>query len=251
LIGNSEAIGMLSIVQIGFEVELDNGILLRTKNLGGHTPYADFETEVSGGDYAGGDIKVAADARKISGDKIEIRAWSKFHANGVKGTLSVPLNYKNDIFYQYQGASGTSGRGKTVGYSETGGDGKDGRSLRIVAEKINVNGNIVCHLKIADASTGESLSEAKVNQSSKITINVSGGNGGSGVEGRSSYSDNGANGGNGGNAGDVYLSGSAASILQITVLNEGGKGGRGGEGKTTANTSGVNGSNGTKGNFYK
>ncbi|HLP13328.1 MAG TPA: hypothetical protein VK177_15430 [Flavobacteriales bacterium] len=251
LVNAGADIGMLSIVSIGFEVILADGTILKTKNLGGKTPYADFEVKVSGGQYSGGDLKVANDSREIPNDKIEVEAWSKFGDKKIVGKLSHPINYNSEINYQYQGASGASGRGMTVGYSENGQDGKNGRSVRINAEKLTVNGTVISHLKITDATTGQLLSEAKLNQLAKITINVSGGNGGSGCEGRSCYSGNGGSGGNAGDGGDVYLSGSAASFLQIVVMNDGGKGGKGGAAKTTNNTSGSNGSNGKKGNFYK
>lgn len=244
-------IGMLSILGIGFEVVLADGTVLKTKNLGGKTPYADFEVKASGGQYSGGDLKVANDSRDIPGDKILIEACSKFDDKKIWGKLTHPINYYSEINYQYQGSSGTSGRGMTVGYSENGQDGKDGRSVRVSAEKLTVNGSVISHIKITDATTGQLLSEAKLHKDAKITINVSGGNGGSGVEGRSCYSGNGGSGGNGGNGGDVYLSGTAASQIQLSVLNDGGKGGSGGARKTSSNTNGTNGSSGRKGNLYK
>ena len=51
-------IGMLTIVSIGIEVILTDGTVLKTKNLGGKTPYTDFKSEVKGGDFSGGDFKV-------------------------------------------------------------------------------------------------------------------------------------------------------------------------------------------------
>lgn len=243
-------IGMLSIVSIGMEAELDNGTILRTKNLGGYTPYTDFETEVVGGEYSGGDFKVAADSRKITNDKIEIVAWSKYQP-GVKGSLAVPINYKSDINFAYHGAGGTFGRGRTVGYSENGGDGKHGQSVRVVAELKTINNTQVNHIKIIHAVTGELLTEAKLNISHTMNINTSGGNGGNGVDGRDCFSGNGGSGGNGGDGGDVHLTGSGVSSLKINVTSKGGSGGRGGSRKTTTNTNGTNGSNGRDGTFYK
>jgi hypothetical protein len=251
LIDNKTDIGMLSMVSIGIEVELLNGIILKTKNLGGKTPYSDFEFEVKGGDYAGGDFKVANDSRKIPNDKIEIIAWSKFDTKKQKGIFSHPINYKNDIFYQYQGISGANGRGMTVGFTEYGGNGKDGRSVKVQADEFKINGVSVIKIVITDYNTGELLSEAKINAESTFTINVNGGNGGSGVNGSGNYSGNGADGGNAGNGGNVILTGSASSILKIVVMNSGGKGGSGGSAKTTSNTSGSRGLDGTKGTFIK
>lgn len=250
LLNAPDKIGMLTIVSIGIECVLVDGTILKTKNLGGKTPYTDFEFEVKGGDYAGGDFKVASDSRKIPTDKIEIIGWSKFDAKKVKGNYSLKLNYKSDIFYQYQGNSGASGRGMTVGFSVNGGNGTDGRNVSISANLESVNDFTVIKLVITNSATGELLAEAKINAENKVTINVSGGNGGNGEVGTSNYGGNGGNGGDAGNGGDVSLTGNAAGMLNIEVLQSGGRAGAGGKGKSTNNTSGSNGSNGSKGNFY-
>jgi hypothetical protein len=251
LIDSKTDIGMLSMVSIGIEVVLVDGTILKTKNLGGKTPYADFEFEVKGGDYAGGDFKVANDSRKIPNDKLEISTWSKYDPKMVKGIFSLPINYKNDIFYQYQGASGSNGRGMTVGLNEYGGNGKDGRSVKIQAENIQINGTNIIKIIITDYETGDLLSEAKIHQESSLTINVNGGNGGSGVDGSGNYSGNGADGGNAGNGGNVILSGNASSNLKIVVMNTGGKGGSGGSAKSASYSSGNRGADGIKGTFIK
>jgi hypothetical protein len=169
----------------------------------------------------------------------------------MKGAFSLPINYKNDIFYQYQGNHGSSGRGRTVGYSEHGGNGTNGKTVRITAEKKQVNGVTINHLVLTDGVTGSILAEAKLNTESMITVNVNGGNGGSGERGQNTTNGNGGNGGNGGNAGNVTLSGSGASVLKITVMNKGGSGGAGGEPKNMQLSKGSNGRAGNNGNFNK
>jgi hypothetical protein len=251
LVNSPKNIGHLTIVAIGIEVTLANGTLLKTKNLGGKTPYSDFEVQVSGGDYAGGDFKVANDASKIKNDQISIVAKSKFANNSISGKFSYPLNYKSDVFYQFQGGSGQFGRANTVGYSKHGGDGRDGKDVNVSAELKTINGESVNEITITNANTGELMSKCKLHVSSKITINVCGGNGGSGASGDYSSDGSGGNGGEGGNAGTVMLSGSGSNSLDITVLSNGGKAGQGGKGKTTYDRNGTNGSSGSNGSLIK
>ncbi|MFT4600023.1 MAG: hypothetical protein ACI857_000191 [Arenicella sp.] len=248
LIDAPSEIGMLTVVSVGIEVELADGKILKTKNLGGKTPYSDFETKVSGGDYAGGDFKIANDSRQIPNDKIEIQVSSKFDSN-VKGEFSHPINYKSDIFYQYQGNGGVNGRGATSGKSVHGGNGKDGKNVNVTAEKLTVNGQTITKVIITDASSGKLLAEAKVHLESKLTINVSGGRGGGGDKGSFS-GDVGGDGGDGGNGGDVTMSGSGASQLKIIVMNNGGSAGTAGSGNDNTR-SGSKGSRGVGGNFLK
>ncbi len=244
-------VGMLTVVAIGMEAELTNGQILKTKNLGGKTPYTDFESTVKGGEFAGGDFKVANDSRQIPTDKIEISVWSKFDSKKVVGKFIHPLNFRSDIFYNYQGNSGSFGRAAVVGVSQHGGDGKDGRSVSIRVDSYTIEGNALLKLSISDAITGQLLAESKINSLNTVTLNVSGGNGGDGASGRDASSGNGGNGGSGGNGGNVSLSGSGVAALKIDVQNKGGKGGNGGVAKTNINTRGANGSSGQQGTLQK
>ena len=173
-------IGLLTILSFGAEFELNNGKILKTKNLGGYTPYTDFESEVSGGDFAGGDFKVADDSRKIPNDKIEISVWSKFDEKKLKAKYSCPLNYKNDIHYNYQGSGGASGRGYTAGYNVNGSNGGDGKSVNIQVTAMTINGEQVNKLIITDSYSGKIFSECKVHVNNTININTNGGTGGNG-----------------------------------------------------------------------
>jgi hypothetical protein len=240
-------VGLLSIIAIGVEFTLDNGKVLKTKNLGGFTPYTDFDVEVSGGDYAGGDFKVADDSRKITGDKIEITVWSKFDAKKVKGKYSCPANYKIDVNYNFSGNSGASGRGGTVGYTINGKNGTDGKSINITVTSMQLNGESVNKIVIIDAYSGSVLVESKMNINNTLNINANGGSGGNG----SVDFGNGGNGGDAGNGGNVTVSGSGAASLKISVTNNGGTGGVGGKAKNQSFTQGMNGRNGNKGIFSK
>lgn len=240
-------VGLLSIIAIGVEFTLDNGKVLKTKNLGGFTPYTDFEAEVSGGDFAGGDFKVASDSRKIPGDKIEITVWSKYDAKKIKGKYSCPANYKTDVNYNFSGSSGASGRGGTVGYTINGKNGADGKSVNVSVTAMQLNGEQVNKIVITDTYSGSVLAEAKMSINNTLNINANGGNGGSG----SVDFGNGGSGGDAGNGGNVVVSGSGASSLKISVTNSGGTGGVGGKAKTQSYSPGTNGRNGSKGIFSK
>ncbi len=229
------------------EVYLDNGKVLKTKNLGGLTPYTEFETSVVGGEFAGGDFKVANDTRKIPNDKIEITVWSKYDEKKIMGKFSLPLNYKTDVNYNFQGISGASGRGGTVGYTVNGKNGADGKSLNIIATSMTVNNEKINKIVITDASTGSIIAESKLSINNTLNINSNGGNGGNGSV---DFGD-GGNGGDAGNGGNVVLSGSGASSLKIVVTNSGGSGGVGGKAKTQSYAAGLNGRNGKNGIFTK
>ncbi len=251
LVNPPAKVGMLTVVSIGMEVTLTNGKVLKTKNLGGKTPYTDFDSKVKGGAYSGGDFKVANDSRQIPNDKIEVEVWSKYDTKA-RATIEHPLNYKNDIFYHYQGGGGSLGRANVVGKSPHGGNGRDGRSVNVHAESLTINGEPVIKATITDAMSGEVLAEAKIHQENQIEINVSGGNGGNGCDGDYASSGNGGNGGDGGNGGSVMLSGSGASIIDLDVDTSGGSAGQGGRPKNrNYNSAGRNGSRGSNGSFIK
>lgn len=237
-------LGLLSIVSIGVEFELDNGKVLKTKNLGGFTPYTDFEAEVSGGEFAGGDFKVADDTRKIPNDKIEITVWSKFDEKKLKGKYHCDINYKKDISYYYGGSSGANGRAYTSGYTINGSSGSDGKSVNILVTTFVLNGEKINKLVITDAFSGKTFAEAKLHMNNTISINTSGGNGGNGSEEKTG---NGGDGGNGGNGGNIRLSGNGATDLKIVSSSTGGKGGLGGRPKTSAYFNGKSGKSGADG----
>ncbi len=241
-------IGLLSILAIGAEFELADGKILKTKNLGGHTPYTDFESEVSGGDFSGGDFKVADDSRKIPNDKIEISIWSKFDDKKLKTKFTCDVNYKKDINYNFSGNAGAWGRAYTQGYTINGSNGNDGKSVNISVTSMQINGEKVNKLVITEAYSGRIMAEAKLHTNNTININANGGVGGNGSEEKTG---NGGSGGNGGNGGNISLAGNGVSSLKIAVSNSGGKGGIGGKAKTAAYFNGANGTAGTNGTLIK
>jgi len=239
--------GHFSVIAIGMEVTLTNGEILKSKNLGGKTPYEDFGFSVSGGNFAGGDFKVANDTRQIPGDVITVKAWSKFDAS-VKGSFSHPLNYRNDISYNYGGAGGRGGSNyaRQLPY---GGNGGDGKSVNVTAEKLTINGENVTKITIRELS-GKVLSVAKIHIDNTVNLSVKGGNGGRGAQGNFE-GDNGANGGDGGDAGSVNVTGSGSSQINMVVNVQGGSAGAGGKGHDSWNYNGTNGSRGRSGSSNK
>lgn len=248
LVEASESLGLLSIVHIGIEVELADGKILKTKNLGGKTPYTDFDFIAKSGDFAGGDFKVASDSRKIVNDEIYLEAKSKFD-NSPSAKFTLALNYKSDINYWFFGAGGAYGTANGWG-NELGKDGQNAKDVIITADIETINGERVALITLVNGSTGELVAEAKLNLENTITINAKGGNGGTGCDGRHLKGD-GTRGGNGGDGGNVMLSGSASQSLKIVVMNEGGIGGKGGSAENGYNSKGADGSHGAKGSFSK
>jgi len=243
LVNSENEIGMFSVVSVGMIVKLTNGKVLKTKNLGGLTPYTDFEFDVKGGDFAGGDFKVANDVRKISNDKFEIIAWSKYNKT-IKGKFEQLLNYKSDVFFIYMGRGGKSGYFNASRRNGT--DGGDAKSINVAATKLTINGESIIELRVTEASTGRLMSVSKLNKMNIATFNLSGGGGGSGVDGNSSNGDGGS-GGNGGNGGNLTITGSGANELNTVIIINGGSGGTGGSAKESYNNSGYNGRNGQNG----
>lgn len=249
LINPPSNIGLLSIVTIGIKVELNNGTILKTKNLGGKTPYDDFKITAEGGEYLGGEFKISGDSRLIPNDKIELEVCSKY-APDIKSKFTHPINYKNDVFLNFHGKSGEYGVGGVMGKSIHGQHGHNGRNVKLKIYELTANGEQIFRISISDISTGKTITEAKVNIENKISLNVRGGNGGRGARGP--YSGNsGGNGGDGGNGGNVIITGDAFSKLKLIIFNEGGNAGLGGDGNESFNSRGINGQRGKEGDLVK
>lgn len=225
--------GLFSVVQVGIEVELKDGTILKTKNLGGKTPYTDFVTTTKSGDYAGGDFKVFDENKKIQDHKIEIIASSKWNTD-IKGKFELLLNYKSDVHYY---AFGTYGRhNHNCGSGGSGGNGQD-VSLSVLSRTIN--GEPVNDITIQDTK-GRSYN-CIIHVDNRMIVHCYGGNGGDADSGSNCGNSNGGNGGNGGN---VTISGSGANTLKVSVKNQGGKGGQ-------RNGNGRSGSTGSRGQVNK
>lgn len=248
LVDEPSEFGLLSVFQVGFEVTLTDGNVLKTKNLGGLTPYTDFDYRATSGEFTGGDFKVHGNADKIEEDKMTLSVWSKFDPS-VKGQFETTLNYKNDLFYNFQGQWGNHGR-RVVGYSDYGTSGSAGHSISVTANRRQANDETVIDISIYDLQTSRSY-QCTLHPDHTLHIDVSGGNGGNGLNGDRTTSGNGANGGDGGDGGTISVSGTASQILKIDAKTSGGAGGKGGSAKTLAHRSGTSGSNGSNGRLTR
>jgi hypothetical protein len=230
--------GLISMVEIGMVVTLKNGKVLKTKNLGGKTPYEDFGTKSVSGEYAGGYFKIAADINDIVDHKLKLTVWSKYDESK-KDDFIMPLNYKSTIAYWFLGAAG--------GYNgANGSNGRDGHDIGMTVYGDVINGFDVYRINMMDYSNGRSVSSI-INKESTITINTSGGKGGAG----SNHSNgNGGDGGDGGNGGNITVSGSGAQTIKIDALKSGGEGGRAGSGES-GGSRGYSGRSGSSGNLTR
>jgi hypothetical protein len=224
--------GLFSVIQVGIEVELKDGKVLKTKNLGGKTPYADFVATTKSGDYAGGDFKVFNDSKKIQGHKIEIEVSSKWNT-AIKGNFELPLNYKSDVYYSFLGYYGKHNHS-----CSSGGDGGNGQDASVQVTSKTVNGEPVNEIMVQD-SKGHTY-YCIIHIEKQLYVNCYGGSGGNADSGSNCGSNDG---GSGGDGGDVSISGSGVDSLKIVVKNQGGKGGE-------ANGLGRRGSYGSAGSQY-
>lgn len=231
-VDNMTEYGLFSVVQVGIEVELKNGQVLKTKNLGGKTPYTDFVATTKSGDYAGGDFKVFNDSKKIQDHKIEIEVSSKWNT-AIKGKFELLLNYKSDVYYSFLGYYGKSNYN-----CGSGGSGGDGQNVSVSATSKTINGEPVNEITVQD-SKGHSYS-CIIHVDKQLYVNCYGGSGGDADSGSNCGSNNG---GNGGDGGDVSITGTGVGSLKVVVKNHGGKGGK-------ANGLGRTGSTGSAGRQY-
>lgn len=234
----NQEMGLISMVGLGIEVTLTNGTVLKTKNLGGKTPYDDFGTSAISGEYAGGDFKITDNINDIVNHELSLKVWSKYDKS--KSTqLTLPLNYKSTISYWFLGRAG--------GYNGANGtDGNDGHSVTIFVDEDVINGFKVYRLNFTDTDNGNSFNSI-INRTSTITINTSGGKGG---DGGNHASGEGGDGGDGGNAGSITLMGPGAQSININGLTSGGIGGRAGSGEGNARR-GYSGRNGSSGKINR
>lgn len=248
LVNSPTEFGMLSVFQLGIEVTLTNGKVLKTKNLGGLTPYTDFDYKTTSGEYEGGSFKIYGSSNKIQNDRLTVSVWSKYNPT-IKGHFEHALNYRNDLFYNLQGKWGQNGR-RVVGYSDYGTNGTSGHNLTVTANSRKTNNNTVIDVSISDNNTGATY-QCTIHQENTLNLDVRGGKGGDGLNGDRTSSGNGANGGNGGNGGTIIIRGNASKILKVEAKTSGGAGGKGGAAKSLAYRSGTNGSNGTSGKLIR
>lgn len=225
--------GMQSKIKYGIKATAADGKVFSTPNLGGKTPFEDYDLTCIGalpGDEA---LQVESDASKIKNNQITFTAKSKYHS--LSATSSIKLSYNTPVSLAYRGEPGCG----TAMYSVSGRSGGRGKNL-IINATANANGDLIL-VEVADAMSGAVLARLKVRPGVTVTIDISGG---SGCSGSSSSTSNGGNGGNGGHAGDVIINRDPSAMgLSLNIIAHGGNGGKGGKGAHV----GLNGSDGSSG----
>lgn len=239
-IGSPSELGHMSKIPYGIEATLSDGKKLKTKNLGGKTPWDDFKITVQGAEFGEEQLSVAKDASQISGDKVSITVQSK-HQPSIKTSSTISLRYDAAIVLNYGGSAGGVVH-LTVSPGYRGGN---GTSLTVLVKGTTMaDGKPINKVEVKDAQTGQVLHHLKLSLSTPFTINAMGG---SGSFGRSS-----TRAGDGGNGGNItIIKDSSVSQFNYTVNNQGGNGGkhetsslsngsRGNKGSVSESTSSVN-----------
>lgn len=244
-------LGIRSIVKFGLKATAADGKVYSTPNLGGFTPWTDFDVKTAEGIYTDDQIQVNDDAKTLTNDALTFKASSKFHP-GISASETIPLNYafkKLDV--NFLGREGLEINRRRAGVlNEFDYMGVIGASLDIKVQKaVSKNQNLTIYkIEIINVYDGKVLERFKVSENTVVNINISGIYGREGT-GRSKndlkQAGNGQDGGNGGNA--TIFKSSDAQSAQINVIANGGRGGAGGRGATNFynGAAGNNGKSGT------
>jgi hypothetical protein len=225
--------GMQSKIKYGIKATAADGKVFSTPNLGGKTPFEDYDLTCIGAQPGDEALQVESDASKIKNNQITLTAKSKYHA--LSTTSSIKLSYNTPVSLAYRGEPGCG----TAMYSVSGRSGGRGKNL-VINATANATGDLIL-VEVVDAMNSTVLAKIKVRPGVTVTIDISGG---SGCSGSSSSTSNGGNGGNGGHAGDVIINRDPSAMgLSLNIIANGGNGGKGGKGAHI----GLNGSDGSSG----
>jgi hypothetical protein len=229
---NESETGMQSKIQFGVKAKDASGKVFATDNLGGKTPWEDFEITSKGAVPGDEYLTVDTDASKITNDMVSLTVKSKFH-QGITTSSSIKLAYSTPVKLSYTGKhgcppliSGTGTRGSRAPDAELNVcNSKDGQFV-LIEVKI---GGVVLH-------------RVKLKNGVGFYLDV---NGGGGCSGKSQKSSNGEKGGDGGDGGNIIVNKSAGLTGDnLNLYNSGGKGGNGGKGKPFDGPSGMSGRSG-------
>lgn len=227
--------GMRSIVKFGLRATAADGKVYSTPNLGGYTPWTDFEVKTSEGVYTDDQIQVHDDAKLLINDVLTFKASSKYQPT-ISASETIPLNYAfNTLDMVFVSKEGLEIKRRKAGVlNESQYNSFDGTSIDIKVQKATSKSNQkpIYKIEIINVHDGKVLERLKVSENTTVNIQISGIYGDYGTD-RNSKNDtrmagNGKDGGNGGQA-TIYRSADANSA-QINVVANAGKGGKGGTG---------------------
>ncbi|MEN9548388.1 MAG: hypothetical protein RIR12_979 [Bacteroidota bacterium] len=261
-------IGHFQKIEFGVIATLQNGKELKTKNIGGKTDF-EFSYDISapGCSFANGVLEVGGDASLFPNDEIVITI-KNLHNLSQSIQQKILLTYNTPIFINSTGGSGNAGSagsngsgnvcsGKPGSNGQIGQDGKN-YMIKFTETKHKKTGAKLYAAEIV--RVGEStVFKIKIDPTTQVNINTSGGKGGSGGSGggvgayvsckNGGYKGgNGGDGGMGGRGGNIMLTKTDKNIPTsvLVINNKGGDGGQGGSGGSGA-SSGSNGRAGTEG----
>jgi hypothetical protein len=208
--------GMQSKIKYGIKATAADGKVFSTPNLGGKTPFEDYDLTCIGAQPGDEALQVESDASKIKNNQITLTAKSKYHA--LSTTSSIKLSYNTPVSLAYRGEPGCG----TAMYSVSGRSGGRGKNL-VINATANASGDLIL-VEVVDAMNSTVLARIKVRPGVTVTIDISGGNGG--------------------HAGDVIINRDPSAMgLSLNIIANGGNGGKGGKGAHI----GLNGSDGSSG----
>ncbi len=221
--------GLRSTVKFGIKTTTTDGKTYSTPNIGGKTPWSDFEIKTTDGIFVEEAIEVHEDASKVSNDELKFTVSSKY-TSAVSAQKIIPLTYDFASYtIKHIGRYGNQWR-REVGGVQMASRGEDGKSLELKIQKaITKNSNLAIYkIEVIDTKTGKVINRLKLSQNTLIHVRVNGGEGDKGNDRKDRKADDGMDGGNGG---DVIISKSAdAGNVNINVVSTGGKAGKGGIG---------------------
>lgn len=222
-------IGLRSTVKFGIKATTADGKTYSTPNIGGKTPWDDFEIKTTDGVFVEEAIEVHEDASKVSNDELKFTVSSKY-TSGISAQKIIPLTYEFASYtIKHIGRYGNQWR-REVGGVQMASRGEDGKSLELKIQKaVTKNSNLpVYKIEVIDTKTGKVINRLKLSQNTLINVRVNGGEGDKGNDRKDRKADDGMDGGNGG---DVIISKSAdAANVNINIVSTGGKAGKGGNG---------------------
>lgn len=229
---NESQTGMQSQISFGVKAIDANGKVFSTDNIGGKTPWDDFEITCTGAVPGDGKLTVDTDASKIPGDKATVRVKSKHHASLVASS-SINIAFNTPVKLSYAGKHGCPPL--TSGTGTGGGRGSDAM--------LNVcNSADGMYVLIEVYINGVSVHKVKLQKGVALYLDISGG---PGCSGRSEKGKQGGKGGSGGAGGSLIINKDPSTTGDnIIYYTNGGRGGKGGDGVISGD-SGRNGDDGS------
>ncbi|MFZ1307185.1 MAG: hypothetical protein WAR80_15170, partial [Ferruginibacter sp.] len=190
--------GLRSTVKFGIKATTADGKTYSTPNIGGKTPWDDFEIKTTDGVFVEEAIEVHEDASKIKNDELKFMVSSKY-STAVTAQKVIPLNYESVKFnIIHKGRSGSQWI-RDVGGVLQPYNGEPGKSLELKIQKATTkNTNLpIYKIEVIESKTGKVINRLKVSQNTAINVDITGGPGDKGADRKDRKADDGKDGGSG------------------------------------------------------